>query len=206
MSIPRHGVAPAAFGVGACPGSRPSTQRARRARRAARFLSLREPVSSSTGASSVARHSHLGRRKRARFGVEAHARRLLCAHLEDVASVSGERGADVNGSDGRARDGCLTRWSDAKADTCTEELAFRAVSMAARKAFDKRVNLLATHERRPKHLKQSSTTWSKSSEWSSKIPELQRASWKLKNSMPFRSERNRSAACKFLKNRCKAWA
>jgi hypothetical protein len=96
--------------------------------------------------------------------------------------------------------------SDAKADTCFEELAFRAVSMAARKAFDKRVNLLATHERRPKHLKQSSTTWSKSSEWSSKISELQRASWKLKNSMPFRSERNRSAACKFLKNRCKAWA
>ena len=89
--------------------------------------------------------------------------------------------------------------SDGKADTCTEELAFRAVSMAARKAFDKRLNLLAKHERGNKHLKKSSTTWSKSSKWSTKISELRLASWKLKNSVPFRSERNRSAACKFLK-------
>ena len=91
--------------------------------------------------------------------------------------------------------------SDAKADTCTEELAFRAASMAARKAFDKRVNLLAKHERGNRHLKKSSTTWSKSLEWSSKIAELQWAYWKIKNNVPFRTERNRSAACKFLKNR-----
>jgi hypothetical protein len=90
--------------------------------------------------------------------------------------------------------------SAAKADTCTDELAFRAVSVAARNAFDERVNLLAKHERGNKHLKKSSTTWSKSSMWSSKSSELRLASWKLKNSMPFRSERNRSAACKFLKN------